>query len=91
MRDPHAYFGRSNIKPITFLNVGGNSTQGVQNFFNPLKEMIQRPGFSSWLQKHGFNPEVDIRKNDVMLPKNIQLFSGHTGTAGIEGFDRNVA
>jgi hypothetical protein len=87
MRNPHAYFGRDPIKPITLMNVGGNADQGKANFFNPLIQMIKRDGFLKWLVSKGFDPKVHITTNLVILPKQIQMYSGHTSTAGIEGYD----
>lgn len=44
--------------------------------------MFKRPGFASWLAEKGFNAETDIKKNEIILPKSIQLFSGHTSAGG---------
>lgn len=87
MRDPHGYFGRDGLKAMTLINVGANSTQGQKNFFEPLTQLFKRPGFAKWLAEQGFNPDIDIKKQEILLPRNIQLFSGHTNSAGIEGFD----
>lgn len=87
MRDPHGYFGHSPLKPMTLINVGGNAVQGKKNFFDPLKDMIRSPKFLEWLIAKGFRPDKEINNNEILMPKNIQLYSGHTGTAGIEGFD----
>jgi len=87
MRDPHAYFGRDGMKAMTLINVGANAAQGQKNFFEPLTQMFKRPGFAKWLAGKGFKPEDDIKKQEILLPKNIQLYSGHTNSSGIEGFD----
>ena len=87
MRDPHAYFGRDGLKAITLLNVGANAIQGKKNFFEPLTQLFKRPGFAKWLEGKGFNADTGIKTQEILLPKNIQLYSGHTNAAGIEGFD----
>lgn len=84
MRSPHRYLGLPEQEFITFLNVAASSDQAKSAFFEPLKEYFRSAGEKAF-KRFGFDPELDIKDREILLPKNINIVSGHSESDSLEG------
>ena len=84
MRSPHRYLGLPEQEFITFLNVAASSDQAKSAFFEPLKEYFRSAGENAF-KVFGFDPEHHIRDREILLPKNINIVSGHSEFDSLEG------
>jgi len=86
MYDAHKYLDHNRAKAITLINVAINAKQAKDNFYDPLVNILRNAGPKAF-KEHGFNPEIDILKERVSFPQNIEIMSANSKGGGVEGYD----
>lgn len=84
MKDPITFYGMPSGEPIDFLNVAASSDQAKDVFFNKFINLLEKAGPLAF-QQFGFDFKKDIKDGKVRFPKNINVYSGHSERASLEG------
>jgi len=84
LEDPITHYGMPSGEPIDFLNVAASAGQAKDVFFSKFVNLIEKAGPLAFRQ-FGFNPNKDIKDTKVKFPKNINVYSGHSERASLEG------
>ncbi len=71
LKNPHKYYGITNDKPISVVNMGTTASQAQHVVFAGLKTMISR---SAWFLN--FRPE--ILQKEIRFQNNVALYSGNS-------------
>lgn len=84
LKSPHRFLDFPETEYITFLNVAANEQQAKNNFFSYLRDGFRTAGDKAFKQ-FGFDPDRDIYKSAIVLPKKIQIISGNSDADSLEG------
>lgn len=84
IKDPITYYNMPAGEPIDFLNVAASASQAKDVFFSKFVNLLEKAGPLAF-EQFGFNPKKDIKDSKVSFPKNINVYSGHSERASLEG------
>lgn len=78
LKNPQKEFGFAEDSFIDAMNIAVNASQASHVFFQPFRNMINR---AKIFRKLGF----DDKLNEIVFPKHLRAFSGHSDQEGLEG------